>query len=99
MEENKKQLIKRLCESWINSAYQTDGSIGIGVNTEKFRLLTNNIVFHELTYEETQAAYFGDIRTMIPELSGQHIGIIRTPYRNYPDTVSELSGHLVELTN
>ena len=44
-------------------------------------------------------AYFGDIRTMIPELSGQHIGIIRTPYRNYPDTVSELSGHLVELTN
>jgi len=26
-------------------------------------------------------------------------GIIRTAYRNYPDTVSELSGHLVELTN
>ena len=59
MEENKKQLIKRLCESWINSAYQTDGSIGIGVNTEKCRLLTNNIVFHELTYEETQAACVG----------------------------------------
>jgi len=34
------------------------------------------------------SAYFGDIRTMIPELSGQHIGIIRTPYRNYPDTLS-----------
>jgi len=26
-------------------------------------------------------------------------GIIRTAYRNYPDTVSETSGHLVELTN
>jgi len=35
-----------------------------------------------------EIAYFGDIRTMIPELSGQHIGIIRTPYRNYPDTLS-----------
>ena len=46
-----------------------------------------------------EGAYFGDIRTMIPELSGQHIGIIRTPYRNYPDTVSELSGHRIELTN
>ena len=33
-------------------------------------------------------AYLGDIRTLIPELSGQHIGIIRTAYRKHPDTLS-----------
>ena len=32
---------------------------------------------------DVQGAYFGDIRTMIPELSGQHIGIIRTAYRKH----------------
>ena len=44
-------------------------------------------------------AYFGNIRTLISGLSGQRIGIIRTAYRNYPDSISETSGHLVELTN
>ena len=34
-----------------------------------------------------QAAYFGDIRTLIPETSGQHVGIIRTAYRKHPDTL------------
>lgn len=34
------------------------------------------------------SAYFGDIRTLIPGVSGQHIGIIRTPYRKHPDTLS-----------
>jgi len=34
-----------------------------------------------------KVAYFGDIRTLIPETSGQHIGIIRTTYRKHPDTL------------
>ncbi|TGE37507.1 hypothetical protein E4K67_12190 [Desulfosporosinus fructosivorans] len=59
MEENKKELIKRLCESWISAVYQEDGSIGIGGNSEKYRLLNNKIVFHELAFEETQAACIG----------------------------------------
>jgi len=32
-------------------------------------------------------AYFGDIRTLISETSGQPIGIIRTAYRIHPDTL------------
>lgn len=32
-------------------------------------------------------AYFGDIRTLISETSGQRIGIIRTAYRKYSDTL------------
>jgi len=35
-----------------------------------------------------KVAYFGDIRTLIPGVSGQHIGIIRTEYRKHPDTLS-----------
>lgn len=33
-------------------------------------------------------AYFGNIRTLIPATSGQHFGIIRTPFRQHPDTLS-----------
>ena len=32
-------------------------------------------------------AYFGDIRTLNSETSGQHTGIIRTTYRKHPDTL------------
>ncbi|WP_158407249.1 hypothetical protein [Dehalobacter restrictus] len=44
-------------------------------------------------------AYFGHIRTPIPAVSGQRNGHIRTVKRNYPDSISAASGHLVELVS
>jgi len=36
-----------------------------------------DVVRTKLKYDEA-VAYFGNIRTLIPETSGQHFGIIRT---------------------
>ncbi len=59
-------------------------------SSEKLLTLADSYIIKKNMFKgfDKTIAYFGDIRTMIPELSGQHIGIIRTPYRNYPDTLS-----------
>jgi len=70
-----------------------------------FEQIANNINNSRSIDEEvlnrvdSYPAYFGDIRTLISETSGQPIGIIRTAYRNYPDSVSDTSGHLAWLTS
>ena len=54
------------------------------LHNKKIDIYRNQIKKKKL--EETNA-YFGDIRTLIPETSGQHVGIIRTAYRKHPDTL------------
>ena len=46
-----------------------------------------NTITNELRRGTVEHAYFGDIRTLIPETSGQRIGNIRTAYRKHPDTL------------
>lgn len=65
MAQDKVEKILNLCESWKNAAYQDDGGLGIGEATEKYRLLSNDIKFHELNYKEMQAACIGLTRVLL----------------------------------
>jgi hypothetical protein len=51
--------ILKLCDDWCAAATQPGGGIAIGGKTEKFRLLANGIVFHELDHECLCAALIG----------------------------------------
>jgi hypothetical protein len=53
------QQIKNLCESWIGATAQPDGGMAIGGQSEQFRLLNNDLVFHEFTHDELRAACIG----------------------------------------
>ena len=57
--------IAHLCDSWIAAVQRPDGGMGIGGNTEQFRLLRNGISFHDLTYEELRAACLGLGRVLL----------------------------------
>ena len=59
MSETTEDKIKHLCSSWVAAAQQPNGGLVIGVTTEHYRLHNNGINFHELTYEEIQAANVG----------------------------------------
>jgi len=67
--------------------------LGAAIKKEKGRLTQGAINYTARVVMKTNesiyvdGAYFGDIRTLIPETSGQHIGIIRTAYRKHPDTL------------
>jgi hypothetical protein len=51
--------IEKLCDDWCNASATPDGGMTIGANTEKFRLLANGVVFHELDHESLCAALIG----------------------------------------
>lgn len=54
-----KNEILKLCDDWCAAATQPEGGLAIGGATERFRLLRNGVVFHELQYEELCAAVVG----------------------------------------
>lgn len=43
--------IAKLCDDWCTASATPDGGMAIGANTERFRLLANGVVFHELDHE------------------------------------------------
>lgn len=51
--------IQALCESWLAATALPEGGFGIGGASERFRLLNNGIVFHELDHEGLRAACLG----------------------------------------
>ena len=59
MPETKDQLIRNLCDSWMNAAQQPGGGLAIGNATEQYRLHRNGISFHELAYSEIKTACTG----------------------------------------
>ncbi len=65
MQQAKEQLIRTLCDSWVNAAQQPEGGFAIGSATERYRLHRNGIRFHELTYSEIQTACTGLSRVLL----------------------------------
>ncbi|USK64844.1 hypothetical protein [Peribacillus frigoritolerans] len=61
----KSNQILQLCDAWRKIAYGNDGSLRIGRESESFRLLENNIRFHDLDFEEIQAACIGLNRVLL----------------------------------
>ncbi|MEX5545260.1 hypothetical protein Q1J68_06565 [Pseudomonas pergaminensis] len=51
--------IEKLCDNWCAAALPAEGGLQIGVETEKFRLLPNGVVFYELNHEQLLAALVG----------------------------------------
>jgi len=51
--------IEKLCDDWCAASINPQGGMKIGANTEKFRLLANGVVFHELSHEQLCAAIIG----------------------------------------
>ena len=51
--------IAKLCDEWCSASSVPGGGMAIGGNTEKYRLLANGVVFHELNHEELCAAVAG----------------------------------------
>jgi len=51
--------IAKLCDDWCAATATPDGGLAIGPKTEKFRLLANGIVFHELGFDALCAALLG----------------------------------------
>jgi len=51
--------IEKLCDDWCAASINPQGGMTIGANTEKFRLLANGVVFHELSHEQLCAAIIG----------------------------------------
>lgn len=58
MTQKTKDIIQ-LCENWKKAAYQDDGRIIMDANSEQYRLLANNIQFHELDSKQIQDACIG----------------------------------------
>ncbi|HIF9437202.1 TPA: hypothetical protein ACX6SL_001317 [Photobacterium damselae] len=57
--------ILELCESWCMSVQLPDGGIGIGGQSEQYRLLRNGIQFHELEYQSLKVATIGLSRVLL----------------------------------
>lgn len=51
--------IEKLCDDWCAASITPDGGMAIGANTEKHRLLTSGVVFHELSHGQLCAALIG----------------------------------------
>lgn len=51
--------IEKLCDDWYAASYPSGGGLLLGGDTDKFRLLTNGVVFHELNQEALCAALIG----------------------------------------
>lgn len=51
--------IAGLCDDWCAATVTPEGGLAIGSNTEKFRLLANGVVFHELDFDALSAALLG----------------------------------------
>lgn len=51
--------IRSLCQSWLNATALPGGGFAIGGGSEKFRLLNNGIVIHELDHDGLRAACLG----------------------------------------
>ncbi|WP_061936681.1 hypothetical protein [Collimonas pratensis] len=51
--------IAKLCDDWCAATMTVDGGMAIGASTEKFRLLANGVLFHELDHESLCAALIG----------------------------------------
>jgi hypothetical protein len=64
MSEKSNQILQ-LCDSWIRSVYDNNGGFNIGGTSEQFRLLANDIQFHELSFDELQAACIGLTKVML----------------------------------
>jgi len=57
--------IKKLCDSWCQAAQQPGGGIAIGGQSEQYRLLRNNIQFHDLDFEQLVAAISGLTKVLL----------------------------------
>jgi hypothetical protein len=51
--------VSRLCDEWCSASSMPSGGMAIGGNTEKFRLVANGVVFHELNHDALCAAVVG----------------------------------------
>lgn len=51
--------ITRLCDEWCSASAVPGGGMVVSASTEKYRLLANGVVFHELNHEELCAAVVG----------------------------------------
>lgn len=69
------QAIRNLCDSWKDAVVQPDGSIAIGRDSERFRLLANSVAFHDLDYDSMRAACIG--LTSVLLLPGQNTVVDR----------------------
>lgn len=57
--------ITKLCEEWCLASKTPEGGMVIGASTEKYRLLANGIVFHELDYDALCCALTGTARVLL----------------------------------
>lgn len=51
--------IEKLCDDWCLASTTAEDNIELGTHTEKYRLLQNGIIFHELDHETLCAAVIG----------------------------------------
>jgi hypothetical protein len=51
--------IEKLCDDWCDASVTPNGGMALGIHTDKFRLLANGVVFHELGHEALCAALIG----------------------------------------
>lgn len=65
MTQSKAQHILQLCDAWRAAYVQPDGSGVSNASTEKLRLIANGIRFHELEFDELEAACVGLTETMV----------------------------------
>jgi hypothetical protein len=57
--------ITRLCDAWCTASITPEGGIALGGATEQYRLLANNIVFHELDYQALCVAILGTAKVLL----------------------------------
>ena len=57
--------ITRLCNEWCAARQTLEGGMVIGHQTERYRLLANGIVFHELGYEALCSALIGTSKVLL----------------------------------
>lgn len=57
--------INILCEKWLKESTLPEGGFSISHDSEKYRLLTNSIKFHELNHEALCSALIGLTRVLI----------------------------------
>jgi len=70
--------ILQLCEAWKKAAYKSDGSTQINGDSEQFRLLANDIYFHDLDSKDLQDACVG--LTSVLLLKGMNTFIVEDHY-------------------
>lgn len=57
--------IKDLCESWVSAIESNGDSIRVVGDSERYRLLTNGVSFHDLNHEQLRAACLGLSRVLL----------------------------------